>query len=408
MTWWRSRSLPRRGKDDAGVNRTVGLLCLIIFVNTLSIGAFPVLLPEIGRSNGVEYFALGAIAGAFGLARVFADIPAGLFITHHLRRALVIGVVSVAAGVICLGVGGPYAMLVTGRTLSGIGHALSMLGGLTAIIRYGPAGSRGLSLNAFEMSGMLGVLCGMIAAGFLPERWPWNVTFLAASAPQALALALLAPVLRTLPADTNAGGTRLLFSRGEADGGGGSRARISRTTIVAFVGGCVIAVAWSSTGQFVLPIRASRDFDLGRESVALLLSIPQVFDVLLLLPVGLLADRTSHARVLAIVLVSMAAGVVAIGFGSMPVVIVGCGLFGMGLAGWMLPVSLINQEGSARGASWRTALYRTGVDAGVFLGPVLSGLLIQFDVLWTLTATTTAGLLGLSAMLYRVPNHRER
>lgn len=389
------------------MNRTVGFLCLIIFVNTLSIGAFPVLLPEIGRSNGIEYFALGAIAGAFGLSRVFADIPAGLFITHHLRRALVIGVVSVTAGVICLGLDGPYALLVTGRALGGVGHALSMLGGMTAIIRYAPASSRAFSLNAFEMCAMLGVLFGMILAGFLPSHWPWNATLLVASAPQALALVLLRPVLRAIPADTTAGTSRALFSRGEAHRqADGTRVRISRTTVVAFTVGCVIAVAWSSIGQFILPIRASRDFELGRESVALLLSIPQVFDVLLLLPVGIIADRTSHAKVLALVLVAMAGGVAAIAFGSMPVVIVGCALLGIGLAGWMLPVSLINQDGPPHAASWRTALYRTGVDGGVFLGPVLSGFLIQYDVLWMLTATTTAALLVLGVVLYRLPPRR--
>jgi MFS family permease len=386
------------------VDRTVGLLCLIIFVNTLSIGAFPVLLPEIGRTNGIEYAALGAIAGAFGLARVFADIPAGLFITHHLRRALVIGVVCVAAGVICLGIDGPYALLVAGRALGGVGHALSMLGGMTAIIRYAPAGSRGFSLNAFEMCAMLGVLFGMIAAGFLPAHWPWNATLLAASAPQALALLLLSPVLRAIPADAASVTKRALFSRGHAAAlADNARPRVSRATVIAFTVGCVIAVAWSSIGQFILPIRASHDFELGREKVALLLSIPQVFDVLLLLPIGLLADRTSHERVLAVVLVIMAMGVAAIAFGSMHVVIIGCALLGIGLAGWMLPVSLINQAGASHGVSWRTALYRTGVDAGVFIGPVLSGLLIQHDVLWMLTATTSVALVLLAAMLYRLP-----
>ncbi len=356
------------------VNRTVRLLCLIIFVNTLSIGAFPVLLPEIGRSKGFEYFALGTIAGAFGLSRVFADIPAGLYITHHLRQALVIGVVCAAGGVICLGFNGPYALLVLGRALGGVGHAFAMIGGMTVIIRYVPARSRALSLNAFEMCAMMGVLCGMLAAGFLPGRLPWNVTLLAASAPQALALFLLPRVLKSIPVD-NAAGERPLFSRGgAAQGNGGTPSTISRTTAIAFIVGCAIAVAWSSVGQFILPIRASTTFDLARENVALLLSIPQLFDVLFLLPVGLLADRTSHARVLALALVFMAAGVAAIAVGSIPVVIVGCALFGMGLAGWMLPVSLINQDGSHPSAAWRTALYRTGVDGGVFLGPVLSGL----------------------------------
>jgi MFS family permease len=389
------------------INRPVKLLCLIIFVNTLPIGAFPVLLPEIGRSKGIEYFALGMVAGAFGLARVFADIPAGLFITHHLRRALVIGAVCVTAGVVCLGVDGPYPLLVTGRALGGVGHALCMLGGMTAIIRYAPPGTRGLSLNSYEMSGMLGVLCGMIAAGFLPERWPWNATLLVASAPQLLALAVLPHLLRALPMDGSAGQTRALFSRGSAvHPDDNARSTISRATVVAFAAGCVVAVAWSSIGQFILPIRASRDFDFPRESVALLLAIPQVFDVLLLLPVGVLADRTSHARVLAIVLVLMATGAAAIAFGSMPVVIVGCALFGMGLAGWMLPVSLINHDAPVHAVSWRTALYRTGVDGGVFLGPVLSGLFIQYNLLWVLTTTTVLSLLLLSVSLYRLPQHR--
>ena len=390
------------------LDRTVGLLCLIIFVNTLSIGAFPVLLPEIGRSNGIEYFALGAIAGAFGLARVFADIPAGLYITHHLRRALVLGVLSVAAGVICLGLDGPYGLLVTGRALGGVGHALTMLGGMTAIIRYAPPSARAFSLNAFEMCAMLGVLCGMIAAGFLPSKWPWNATLLVASAPQALALLLLPAVLRAIPSDVVAGTPRALFSRGlAAELSGSPPSRMSRTTVLAFAAGCVVAVAWSSIGQFILPIRASRDFGLGREGVAMLLSIPQVFDVLLLLPIGLLADRTSHARVLAVVLVIMAAGVAAIAFGSMHVVILGCALLGIGLAGWMLPVSLLNQDGRSQAVSWRTALYRTGVDAGVFLGPVLSGLLTQHDALWMLTATTSVALVALGWMLFRLPRHRD-
>ena len=388
------------------VDRTVGLLCLIIFVNTFSIGAFPVLLPEIGRSNGIEYFALGAIAGAFGLARVFADIPAGLFITHHLRRALVLGVLCVAAGVICLGLDGPYGLLLTGRALGGMGHALTMLGGMTAIIRYAPSRSRAFSLNAFEMCAMLGVLCGMITAGFLPAGWPWNTTLLAASAPQALALMLLPAVLWAIPSDAVAGTPRALFSRGlAAELAADSRRRIPRTTILAFTVGCVIAVAWSSIGQFILPIRASRDFELGRKGVAMLLSIPQIFDVLLLLPIGLLADRTSHARVLAVVLVIMAAGVAAIAFGSMHVVILGS-MLGIGLAGWMLPVSLLNQDGTSRAVSWRTALYRTGVDAGVFLGPVLSGLLTQHDMLWMLTASTSVALGILGWMLFRLPLRR--
>ena len=51
-------------------------------------------------------------------------------------------------------------------------------------------------------------------------------------------------------------------------------------------------------------------------------------------------------------------------FGPLAIVVVGCVFFGIGLASWMLPVALLNRDGSARLVAWRTALYRVGVDAG--------------------------------------------
>jgi hypothetical protein len=56
----------------------------------VSIGAFPALLPEIGATAVLADWQLGAVAGAFGLARMASNVPVGLFITHHLTRALVL------------------------------------------------------------------------------------------------------------------------------------------------------------------------------------------------------------------------------------------------------------------------------------------------------------------------------
>ena len=60
------------------MTRPVVLLCLLIFGNTFAVGAFPVLLPDIGRAAGIDDFALGVLAGAFGFARLVSDLPAGL------------------------------------------------------------------------------------------------------------------------------------------------------------------------------------------------------------------------------------------------------------------------------------------------------------------------------------------
>ncbi|HEU5320329.1 MAG TPA: hypothetical protein VFX28_05980, partial [Methylomirabilota bacterium] len=129
--------------------------------NTFSIGAFPALLPEIGTVAGLPDWQLGTLAGAFGLARMAANVPVGLFLTRHLPRALVLAPVFLLAGAALLAVGGGFSTLLAGRILMGIGHTLGMLGGLTAILRYRARGALASSLNALELSAMVGMLGGV-------------------------------------------------------------------------------------------------------------------------------------------------------------------------------------------------------------------------------------------------------
>jgi MFS family permease len=334
-----------------------------------------------------------------------ADIPAGLFITHHLRRALVLAAALIASGVMCLSIGGPLWLLMLGRILWGVGHALAMVSGITAIIRHARPGGHAVLLNAFEMSGMSGVLFGMVGTGLLPRDWPWNVSLAVASSPLLLGLLLLPLLLRSVPTDHSAGTARPLFARrhhGVRKESGAVQARVSRLTVLAVASGATIAFAWSAIAQFILPLRASRDFDLDRIGVASLVAVPQFVDVALLLPIGWIADRTSRTKVLGWVMVLLAGGVGAVAFGSLPLAIIGCVLFGIGLAAWMLPVSLVNQDAEAGSVAWRTALYRVAVDAGIFLGPVFSGFLLGHSLFGTAGAfiTATLALLGIALLLH--------
>lgn len=375
--------------------RPVVLLCFVIFVNTFSVGAFPVLLPEIGRAGGFSDVALGIIAAAFGFARVVSDIPVGLFVTNHVRRAIVIAPCALLLGVVCISSGGPFLVLVLGRALIGAGHALGMLSSLTVILRHRAERSLGVSLNAFEMSGMLGVLGGMVLAGILPSGWPWQMAFLVASSPQVVGLVMLPTLLGSLPIEAE-GTRKSLFARGQSgqeETGAVSGPSSSVLTVLAFIAGATSAVAWSAVGQFILPIRADREFGLGRGGVASLLSLPQLVDVLCLIPVGVIADRTRRTAVLGAVLLTFAAGLLLVAFAPLAFVVLGCVLFGIGLAGWMLPLSILRRETPASRVAWRTALFRVFVDLGIFLGPLLSGYFSHGD-LWIL-AGGCSGVLAL-------------
>jgi hypothetical protein len=87
------------------------------------------------------------------------------------------------------------------------------------------------------------------------------------------------------------------------------------------------------------------------------------------------ADRYGVARVLGIVLLAFAVAIGLIGLGALPLVAAGSVVFGLAMAGWLLPVALLRAATPAAQIAWRTALYRVCVDGGVFLGPFASGVL---------------------------------
>jgi MFS family permease len=355
------------------VTSLIVLLCLLVFTSTFASGGFPALLPEIGRSEALRDWQLGAVAGAFGFARMLADVPIGLFLTHHLRRALVLGLGVIVAGLLLMTTSGSFSLLVLGRLLLGVGHALVMMASLTALLRFGVGPRLASSLNAFEFSAMLGFLGGTLLVGLLPASLGWSTAILLASTPMLLGVAALPALLRALPSGDVAG-PRPLFARHAAPAGTGAHAPMTTAVVLAFAAGGTVAATYSTIEQFMLPLRGSRTFDLERAGIARLLMTMQISDVAALLPVGLLADRVGAPRVLGVVLLLMAAATVLVAFGALPVVAAGCALFGVAMAGWMLPLGVLRRETAPERIAWRTGLYRVFVDGGMFLGPFVAGL----------------------------------
>ncbi|OGK99910.1 MAG: hypothetical protein A3I14_14385 [Candidatus Rokubacteria bacterium RIFCSPLOWO2_02_FULL_73_56] len=378
----------------------IALLCVLAFSGTFSIGAFPAVLPELGRSAALADWQLGAVAGAFGLARMLADVPVGLFLTHHLRRAFVLAPLLLVAGILCLALGGGLGVLLLGRVLMGVGHALSMVAGLTMILRFQTGLALASALNAYELSAMLGILGGTVALAALPARLAWNVAYLLACVPQLLAFAVLPLLLAALPRE-EAAAARPLFARGT----GASPAPLTARAGLAVAAGAAVAVAYATLEQFVIPVRSSREFGLARSGVARLLMTAQLADILALLPVGVLADRRGPALVVGVVLLVMAAASLLISLGPLPLVAAGCVLFGLGMAGWMLPLGVLRAETPPDRIAWRTALYRVFVDGGMFLGPFVAGLLGAAHA-GLLALGWTVPLVLISALLLRVRRAR--
>jgi MFS family permease len=359
--------------------RLIVLLCLMTGANTVSIGAFPALLPELGTAISLADWQLGAVAGAFGFARMLTDVPSGLFMTHHLSRALKLGPVLLLGGAALIGTAGSFGVLLLGRALMGAGHTLATLGALTAILRYHAAGRLASALAATEFAAMLGVLAGAGLTAVLPRAVSWSAALVLACSPVLLTLALLPALGRALPrAD---GGPRPLFARSAeppvATTTSAARApgALAWMGLLAGTAGAAVAICYATVDQFVIPVRGSREFALDRAGIAQLLMLGQLIDILAVLPLGALADRRGAPSVLGGVLLIMALGLGLVAFGTLPLMVAGCVLFGFAMAGWTLPLTILRMVTPPAQITWRTALYRVAVDGGMCLGPVISGLL---------------------------------
>lgn len=346
------------------------LLCVLLFCNTFGVGAFGPLLPEIGRAESLADWQLGMAAAAFGFARMAAAMPTGVLVGWRLAGTLMAAPAVLVAGLLLLVSAGPFPLLLAGRFLLGVSHTLTMVGGLTAILLddHGPGAS--LRLNTFEFSGMLGILGGLGAVGLMPAAWGWKVSIVLASTPALIPVFLIPAMGRAFPtaprverdADPPAG--RLTERHGDRG-----------VVALMFSAGVVFALSWSAASAFVIPIRATREFGLSRTGISWLLAMAQVIDLVVLIPVGRLADRVGRGLVLGAVCLALGLGTLGIGLGSFPWFALGCACFGLGLGGWMLPLGVIREHTPIGRLAWRTGLYRVGVDSAIFLGPLVAGVL---------------------------------
>ena len=349
---------------------STALLCFISLCSCFSMGAFSPLLPEIGRASGLADWQLGVAAGALGFARMAAAIPAGWLSGRALGTTLCLSPALMILGTVLIAVSDSFPLLVLGRLILGFAYTLGTVGGLIALLQEDRGPGASMRLNVFEFSAMIGVLGGLGLVGVLPGGWSWRTSLLVASSPLLLMLAAVPVIRRRFPDGAAARDARATPASGARRGDG-----MTLTLWTMFAVGIVLALAWSSVSQFLLPLRGTREFGLDRGGVSGLLMLAQFVDLVALLPVGKIADVVGRVPVLGFVIVVLGLGTAAVGLGSFPWFVVGCACFGLGLAGWMLPVGVIREHTRPEHLAWRMGLYRVGVDAAMFLGPFASGLL---------------------------------
>lgn len=394
-------------------NQILLTLCMSTVVVMLGHGIISPVLPLFAESFGVQVALVGTTVGAFGLARLFVDLPAGYLSERWGRRILLVGGPAVTAlASVASGLSPNLWVLLAFRFLAGAGSAMYMTGALIYLAEITDETNRGRLMSIYQGSLLLGAGSGPAVGGFvaalLGYRAPFYVVGALAVAATVWAFARLpepgpsrpkeeppppsgraaaAPQAPAAPSDGPQAGIRNLLSRVD----------------FWMVGLLTFVLFGTRVGSrlTILPLMGDSRLGMSEWALGLVFSMMAFLNLVTLAPSGVMADRFGRKAVIvpATLITGLAILLFAVSnhvwlFVLAGVVLgVGAGIAGPAPAAYAVDIAPPGLRGVTMG------LYRTFGDLGFFLGPILAGWLADVSSFgWALGVN--AALLALCALLF--------
>jgi MFS family permease len=207
MCPWNTKSFSTARAIVQDVRRLLLLVCSITLVDTMLYAALVPLLPHYADEFGLSKGQAGLLVGAYAGGALLAALPGGFAAARFgPKRAVLAGLVVMAAASLGFGFAGDAVTLGIARLVQGAGSALSWTGGLAWLVAGTPAARRGEMLGTAVGSAIFGALLGP-ALGALAERAGTETAFLGVAG---LAVALAVWAIRTPGTEADSQSPRVL------------------------------------------------------------------------------------------------------------------------------------------------------------------------------------------------------
>ena len=352
----------------ARIPRDSSLIGISVFLVIAATNIMTPLLPEIRDEFGVSIAAAGVIVGAYGLARLVTDLPAG-FVSDRLghRNVTIAGVVllalSSALGLNASSVG----TLVAARIGSGIAVALISTIALSALGASASQANRGKVMSFYHVANNTGIAAYPLLGGVLGATFGWRSTFAVTIVLAIVAGLILVPVLVRLRPESR---------RGRAASGTDARVLHGRERVVAVAAANygVVANMVNRHGfrNTVMPLYAALSLGLGGVSIATAIALMSITGLFVATPGGMLGDRFGRRRVIMAGLAAVAAGdLVFLVTHDLVTFLVCAALIGFGDFFSSSQTALLSEIVPGEHRTRVLAGYRFSADLGAFIGPVL-------------------------------------
>ncbi len=376
-------------------------LLLSVFIALLGIGIIVPIMPVFAAGMGAGGLALGLIIAAFSITRgVFQPVVGNLSDRWGRKGFLISGLFIYGLVGLALPAADSVTNLIVIRALHGIGSAMIVPVAMAYVSDLSPVGQEGRFMGMLNIAIFSGIGSGPLLGGFFTDVWGIASAFYVMAGLSCLALLLVVlqmPVLDNKRQDFRRMGIFQALTRmlGEKRTVGILLARMSTMIIM------VPTMAF-------LPLLMDRWFQSSATEIGIVITCRTLVNALLQTPSGWIADLWDKVRFLQI-------GIVVVGVMLAMVPLAGnfwwllffFVVLGMGEAIiWPTLGALAAEEGRNYGQGTMMGIYNLAMSAGVFIGSLASGLimdLLGLDWSFFLIGVIVLGLALTATSLIRSP-----
>ena len=352
------------------------------------------LLPDVRADFGVSIATAGIIVGAFGLARLLIDLPAGIVSDRIGHRRISLGslVLLLASCVVGLNASS-VGLLILARVGSGFAVGILATVILSSLSATATPTNRGKVMSLFHVANNVGIAAYPLVGGIVGALIGWRATFAVTFGLTVLAAAILLPVLLRIhprsgtAARPPAGDARVLHGR-------------DRAVAIASTNAGVVANMINRHGfrNTILPLYAATSLGLGGISIATAIALMSITGLLVATPGGMLGDRIGRRRIITAGLAAIAVGdLVFLLTGDLVTFLLAAALIGFGDFFSSSQTALLSEVVPAALRTKVLGTYRFSADLGAFIGPVV--LAAVMDLTNAQTAIVVAAAMLLIASL---------
>lgn len=384
---------PPRAAPRGGLPRDSILLVVSLFLVVAATNILTPLLPAVRDDFGVSIASAGWVVGAFGLARLILDLPAGVLIDRLGHRPVSIGSLVLLVASSFAGLASPtLEVLLVARVGSGLAVAALATVVLAALAATADPASRGKVLGLFPTANNASIAFYPMAGGIIGELLGWRATFGLTAILAIVGGFILVPLLLRIDLPRRGGGkpvravddARVLYGRQRAIAIGASGFGVVATMIHRH--------GFRST---VLPLFAAAALGLGAIEIAAGMTVMAITALFVGVPGGALGDRIGRRQVIAAGLVAMAVGdLLFLAAGNFALYLLFAALVGLSDFFPSSQTALLTDIVPPERRTQVLAGYRFAVDVGAFIGPVLLAAVMDFGSAQAAIVLTAALLIA--------------